>query len=526
MSPQTIKQIRTGVIISVVMLIIGALSVADTREKLLSTLGFLEDGASSMESEAMTVGNFKIKVSVNPERPRVGRNKLFIQVMDKQGMPVSGAKIRAVAEMAAMGSMQAMREPADISEIAPGKYQGIFELPMAGSWPLAVDVEKDGIGHGDLVFDMATGRKGLKSTMSTPGGISHYTCSMHTSVRSATAGSCPICSMDLVPVTLEEVSSGSIMVDEGKRQKIGVKIQAIKYRPFTQAIRAAGVVAIDTSRLTDISLKFNGWIGDLKSNYIGQEIAKGQVLFTVYGPDLLAAQEEYLETKKRGRSKALVDSAKRRLALWDVRPEQIRALEKRGKAYEYLPFMSPANGTLLEKNVVEGTGVMPGKTLLRIADLSRIWVEASLYEYELSIIEEGMPVTVELPDVPDMKFAGKVDWIDPIVNPKTRTGRIRIELDNSNGKLKPGMFANVRLSRDLGQRLVVPVEAVLYAGDTRVVFVDLGEGRLAPKRIRIGRRNADWIVVIDGLSEGDKVVTSGNFLIAAESKLKSGLDQW
>jgi len=479
-----------------------------------------------MDSEALVAGKFRIVVNVNPERPRIGRNKLSIQVMDENGEPVSGAKIRAIAEMPAMGSMQAMREPADISESAPGQYQGVFELPMAGSWPLAVDVEKEGLGHGDLIFDMATGRKGLTSTASTPMGISHYTCSMHTSVRSTTPGTCPICGMDLVPVTKEEISSGAIIVDEGKRQKIGVKTQAIKYRPFVQEVRAVGEVTVDTSQLTDVSLKFKGWIGDLGANYIGQRIEKGQTLFTVYGPDLLAAQEEYLQTRRHARNKALVTAARRRLALWDVRPDQIKALEKRGKAYEYLPLLSPASGTLIDKNIVEGAGVMPGKTLLRIADLSRIWVEARIYEYELPIVSEGMPVTVELPDLPNMQLAGKVDWLDPMVDTTTRTGRVRVELDNKDGQLKPGMFANVRLKRDLGERLVVPEEAVLYAGDTRVVFIDLGEGRLAPKRIKVGRRNADWIVVIDGLSEGDKVVTSGNFLIAAESKLKSGLDQW
>ena len=524
---QTKKQIKLGIIVSVVMLLIGALSVTETREGLLSAIGLMGgDSPAVMDGEALVAGKFRIKVSVNPERPRVGRNKVNIQVMDENGAPVSGAKLRVVAEMAAMGSMPAMQEPAEISETAPGQYQGVLEIPMAGSWPLAVDVEKAGLGHGDLVFDMATGRKGLTSTVSTPKGVSHYTCSMHTSVKSATPGTCPICSMDLVPVTKEEISSGAITVSEGKRQTIGVKTQIIQSRPFVQELRAVGEVAVDTSRLTDVSLKFNGWIGELEANYIGQKIEKGQTLFTVYGPDLLSAQEEYLQTRRHTRNKALLTAARRRLALWDVRPDQIKALEKRGRAYEYLPLASPASGTLIEKNIVKGAGIIPGKTLLRIADLSRIWVEARIYEYELAVVSEGMPVTIELPDLPQMKFTGTVDWLDPTVDQRTRTGRIRVELDNEDGRLKPGMFANVRLKRDLGERLVVPEEAVLYAGDTRVVFVDLGEGRLAPKRIKIGRRNADWIVVIDGLKEGDKVVTSGNFLIAAESKLKSGLDQW
>ena len=520
-----IGQTILGLSISALVLLAGVLAIADYRAQFLATIG-LGDDAMQMQAETFSAGNFRIRVQINPLRPRVGRNKLSITIKDGDGMPVNDAKVRAIAEMPAMGSMPAMRAAADIKQLAPGEYAGEIELEMAGEWPLAVDVEKAGMGHADLIFDMATGRKGLTSTASTPAGISHYTCSMHPSVKSTTPGTCPICSMGLVAVTKAEVSSGAILVDEGRRQRIGVKTGVVEWRPLHQTIRAVGEITVDSSRLSDVSLRYKGWIGKLDANYIGQDIRRGQRLFTVYGPQMLAAQVEYLESKRQGRNKALINAAKRRLSLWDMNPSQIKALEKRGKAYEYLPFYAPASGTIIYKDVVEGAGVMPGKTLLRIADLGRVWLEVSIYEYELSLVSIGMPVAIELPDLPNQLLKGKVSWLDPIINAKTRSGKIRIQLDNHARKLKPGMFANVRLERSLGKRLVVPEQAVLFAGDTRVVFLDLGEGRLAPRRIKVGLRNDDWIEVLDGLQVHDKVVTSGNFLIAAESKLKSGINQW
>ena len=521
-----IRQVLVTLVLVSAVLAAAALALPQYRAQLLSNIGLKVDDKSANDTEILTAGNFRVKVSVDPERPRVGRNRLRVEVMDADGNPVSGAQVRALAEMPAMGSMPAMRAPAEFQESTPGVFDGSFELSMAGEWPLAVDVEKQGVGHGDLIFDMATGRKGLKSTTSTPEGIAHYTCSMHPSVKSAAPGSCPICSMDLIPVSKEELSSGAITVDEGRRQRIGVKTAEAAYRLLWEEIRAAGEVTYDTARLTDVSLKFDGWIGALKANYLGQPIKKGEVLLTVYSPKLLAAQEEYLETRRRARNQSLVEAAKQRLSLWDVRAGQIKSLEKRGKPFKYLPILSPAAGTLVEKHIVEGSGVKQGKPLLRIADLSQVWIEARIYEYELPAVSVGMPVIIDLPDLPNEEITGSIDWVDPIVDTKTRTGRIRVVLDNSDGRLRPGMYANVHLIKRYGERLVVPEQAVLYAGDTRVVFLDLGAGRLAPRRITVGRRNGEWIEVLEGLDPGDKVVSSGNFLIAAESKLKSGLDQW
>jgi len=482
-------------------------------------------GSDDMMAEA---GLYRIQVRVEPDPPVAGKNRLIITVKDEKGLPVQGAKVRAVAQMPAMGSMEAMNAPANISETAPGIYSGELELGMRGEWPLAVDVETESLGHGDLVFDMATGQSGLKLASATPGDISHYTCSMHSSVKSATPGTCPICAMDLLPVTKKEMQSGSISMDARRRQLIGVTTGIAEEKQLTQIIRAAGRVTYNEKQLTDVTLKYNGWIGKLYADFTGITVTKGQPLFTVYSPALLSAQQEYLEILRRqkGENDSLLSVTRQRLRLWDVTPAQIRKLARRRTPIEYFPVISPVSGTVIEKMIVDGSAVQAGQKLLRIADLSTVWVEGEIYEYEIPLVKTGMDVQVVLPELSRKKIPGKIAYIYPYLEGDTRTAKVRVELDNRDGLLKPNMYAHLHLNVNLGTRLVVPESAVLYAGDSRVVFIDLGNGQLQPRKIKTGLRNADDIEVLEGLDPGDKVVTSGNFLIAAESKLKSGINQW
>ncbi len=475
-----------------------------------------------------TVGPFRISVVIDPDPPKVGKNQITVIVKDNDGQPMTDAKVRAVAQMPAMGSMPAMQAPAEFKETAAGRYAGEFELSMAGEWPLAVDVHKDPLGHGDLTFDMATGRKGLRVATATPGDISHYTCSMHPSVKSATPGTCPICAMDLVPVTKQEVRSGTILVDARRRQLIGVTMGKVQRRTLTRTIRAAAKVTYDETLLADVALKFDAWIGELNANHVGAPVKQGEALFSVYSPDLMSAQQEYLEIwrRRRDRNDALVRAARQRLSLWDIDAEQIRALETRGAAQQYLPILSPIDGIVIEKRVVAGTAMKAGTRLLRLADLSNVWVEGQVYEYELPLVKTGMQAEVILPETPGRSFNTTLTYVDPYLDPATRTARVRVELANINGLLRPDTYAHIHLNAELGERLVVPESAVLYAGHSRVVFVDLCEGRLQPRKIKAGARNGDWVEVLEGLAEGETVVTSGNFLIAAESKLKSGINQW
>ena len=535
------KEYLAGLSVLTVLILASLWAVQQDWSSLLSSLG--SDKVTVANADFVEAGPFKIAVSVQPETPQVGKNNIVIQVRDQEDNPVTGAKVRAVGEMPAMGAMPAMYAQADITETSPGVYQGDFELSMAGSWPLAVDVATDEAHHVDLAFDMATGRKGIQLTTATPAGdVAYHTCSMHPSVKSATPGTCPICGMDLMPVTHEELQSGSVMVDESRRQTIGVKTGEVIRAPFSVPIRLQGEVTYDETRLMDISLRFDGWIGELNADFEGKPIRKGDILFTVFSPELLSLQEEYLETVKRSRpiegeqgagelhnSKqraAFIAASRKRLILWGLDETQITWLEKQGKAQDYVPIFAPNDGVVIQKHVVSGSAFKRGQQLLRLADLSSVWIETFAYEQDLSLIEPGMTAHVRLTNQPWREFDGKVMQIDPFLQGNTRTTRVRLAVDNLNGQLQPGLFAQVSLQADFGEMLVIPTDAVLVSGEKRIVFRDMGEGRLKPVIIRTGYSDGERIVVRRGLQEGDKIVTSGNFLVAAESKLKTGGDQW
>ncbi|QSQ23742.1 efflux RND transporter periplasmic adaptor subunit [Pyxidicoccus parkwayensis] len=358
------------------------------------------------------------------------------------------------------------------------------------------------------------------------GAVAHYTCPMHPAVRQAGPGQCPICGMDLTPVTRADVESGVIVVDDVRRQRIGVKTARVEMMPMDLSIRALGRVTYDEKALVDVTLKLDGYIHELRVNATGEPVKKGDVLFTLYSPELYAAQQEYLLASKSqsAANSSLVGASRKRLELWGLTPAQVERVARRGEPIENMPFLSPASGYVLEKNVVEGAAVKAGERLFRIAPLAKVWVEADVYEQDLPQVKVGQPVEVTLPYLPGKQYAGRVGYIYPALQGNTRTGRIRIELPNPGLELKPDMYADVRFVVRGGQRLQVPETAVIYTGPRRLVFVDLGEGRLKPQEVKLGLRGEDTYEVIEGLKAGDVVVTSGNFLIAAESRLRSAAD--
>jgi Cu(I)/Ag(I) efflux system membrane fusion protein len=462
----------------------------------------LPAGVTGGTGETYPAGPFAVELTLTPRQPRVGKNRLRVAVRDQQGRAVGDVRLQAVAEMPAMGAMPAMQAPVDFKALGPGAYEGGFELSMAGAWPLTLALESASKGTASLSFEMSTSRAGLRL----PG--------------TAGAG----------PSTLREgeAVAGTVVVDARRRQLIGVTTAKAGRRRLVQTLRAAGRVSYDETRLTDVTLKFDGWIETLYANAVGAPVRRGEALFTVYAPALVSAQEEYLESLRRRqrRDDAMVAAARQRLLLWDIAPAQITALERRGRAAEALPILAPATGTVIEKNIVKGSAAAAGQKLLRIADLSKVWVEGQVYEYEIPLVSVGMPVEVVLPDIAGRTFESQLSYVYPYLEGDSRTARVRVELDNPAGLLRPQMYAQLRLHADLGERLMVPEAAVVYAGDTRVVFVDLGDGRLEPRRIETGLRNAEHIEILEGLGEDELVVTSANFLIAAESKLKAGIAQW
>jgi Cu(I)/Ag(I) efflux system membrane fusion protein len=479
-------------------------------------LGRTDDGgekpAAAIRKPAYEAGPFRLAVWVQPETPTVGENRLFLSLQDREGDPIADASIKAVATMPAMGAMPAMQAPADLEEIEPGLYVGPFDLSMSGAWPLTLEIQKSDLGRAQVSFDLATGRKGLQlATGARPlGGVDDGSGEGGMTARDGDVG------MPIIPI------------DNRRRQLIGVETEPVERRVLVREIRAVGEVGYDETRIADVTLRFDAWIGDLQADYVGKEVKRGEVLFTVYGPDLLAAQQEYLEIYRRAQAgpNRFLEAARKRLMLWNMAPQQIEALEQRGEPLDYVPILAPLSGTIVEKNIVTGTAHRAGMTLLRIADLSRIWIDAKVYDSELPLIRKGMPAEVTLPYLPGATYRATVDYVYPYLQGDTRTGRIRLSLPNPNEELKPGMYAEVKLQAKLGERLAVPESSVLFSGDTRVVFVDLGGGRLQPRRIETGQRTEDYIAVISGLEPGEAVVTSGNFLIDAETRLKTGINQW
>lgn len=360
-----------------------------------------------------------------------------------------------------------------------------------------------------------------------PEDIAFHTCSMHPSVKSQDPGTCPICKMDLTPVTHEEVNEGIIFIDQRRRKLINLRTAIVETRALTREVRAVGRVTYDETTLRDITLKTEAWIGEVMADFNGREVKAGEPLFTYYSPEVLSVQQDLIDSVRAGNgSSRLAASARERLALFDLTDTQIDAIAASGKARQYVERLASADGTVIEKMAVAGSSVMAGKMIYRIADLSRVWVEVAVYESDLALIKEGQTARLTMSHLPGVELEGTVAFIDPYFDPKTRTARARIVVDNPDGKLKPDLFAEARIEIPLGEHLAIPAEAVLHAGESDVVFVDLGEDRIRPQKVKLGHRAGDWVQVRDGLKSGDTIVTSGNFLVASESKLKSGKDSW
>ena len=330
----------------------------------------------------------------------------------------------------------------------------------------------------------------------------------------------------------EQPTHAPVRLNVTKQQLIGVATSKVDYVSLEKTIRTVGKVAYDETRITDVNLKVGGWIEKLFVNYTGQLVEKGQPLLTLYSPDLVTTQEEYLlavrtrEKIKNSRlpdavqgADALVEASRRRLLLWDITEEQIRKLARTGKPKTYLSIESPATGFVIQKTAVEKMYVKPGMTLYRIADISRVWIEADIYEYEMPFVKVGQQATVVLPYDSGRTLKGRITFIYPFLDPKTRTVKVRLTFPNPGLTLKPEMFANVEIRVEAGKKLAVPASAVLPTGLRQLVFVDKGQGLFVPREVKLGPKLDDYYVVLEGLSAGEKVVTSANFLLDSESRL-------
>ena len=348
--------------------------------------------------------------------------------------------------------------------------------------------------------------------------------------------------MDLIPVCPGEETRapGVVAVDSSMVQSIGVRTAPVERRDLARTLRTVGRVDYDERLVEHVHTKVQGWIEQLYVEYEGQEVRRGQPLVEIYSPELVSTQEELViasryrqetaassfpEVREAGES--LFEATRRRLELWDVPERFIERLLETGDVQKTLTLDAPSDGVVTHQMVREGMEVGPNQNLYTIADLSRVWIYADIYEYELPWVQVGQRATVNLSYLPGTTFEGEVTYVYPFLDPKTRTARVRIELPNPEGVLKPNMFADVRLQTETqAQVLVIPEEAVIRSGTRNLAIAALGQGRFEPRTLELGLDSGDgWLEVRGGLAEGERIVTSAQFLIDSESKLQEAVQK-
>ncbi len=375
--------------------------------------------------------------------------------------------------------------------------------------------------------------------------ILYWTDPMTPGYKSDKPGKSPFMDMDLVPVyedggattpAAEVAGYSAITIPQSRQQEIGVRLGKAEARDLTKTIRTVGRVAFDETLQAQIHSKFEGYVERLFVDYTGRSVRKGQPLLSIYSPELLATQEEYLiavraRRQLQGSSNPdvarggadLYDSARQRLLLWDISPGEIAELERSGKPKKALTLYSPVDGFVVSKNAVVGARVMPADTLFEIAGIRRVWVLADVYESEAPFVTLGQTARMSLSYLPGRTWTGRVSFIAPVLDEKTRTLKVRLAFENPDGVLKPEMYADVTLERPLGRVVTVPDGAVLSTGRRSIVFVAKGEGRFEPRTVETGARADGFYEIRSGIEPGEEVVTQANFLIDSESRLKSAL---
>lgn len=478
-------------------------------------------GCNGSRSDPVTVRSEGVEIAafVEPAELRVGKNALWLELRDASGALLEGAAVDVRVHMHGMGTMPAMGGPTSVTELGDGRSRADFEIPMGGTWNLEIVVTPKNGSPARAEGSLTVGTRGLRLE-----GVG----SKAISDLAATEGMAGPEAVTRHP--------GEFQIPVGRLQRIGVKTSTAERKMLETTVRAVGRVLAEETTLADVSLKVRGWVGEIFANTVGESVKRGEALFTAYSPELYAAQEEYIQalrSQERARESSapdradyLVRSARKRLRLWDIADRELDQIAETGEAIEQLPIRASVSGYVVEKNIVEGSAFQPGQRLYRIAPLSRVWIEAQVYEYELPLIREGQKASVTLPYSSDYTFEATVAYVYPTLDAVTRTARLRLELPNPDLVLRPDMYANVRVHSARGERLIVPQSAVLYAGERSFVFLALGDGRFRPQAVELGLRNGEEIEVLSGLEAGASIVSSGTFLIASESRLRAAMDLW
>ncbi len=458
------------------------------------------------------VGPYQVALRNEPRPPRTGENTLVVVVEDGQGKRVRGAQVETVVSMPSMGAMPYMESRGRVKAAGPGEFRISYGLSMAGEWDVVLRITGPA-GKAEGQWRLSTRLPDV-------------------AFASGETGS------DSVE------APGALVLDAARRQAIGVKTARAEVRDFVVPIRARGSVVFDETARAVVSMRYPGWVRTIAADFTGKAVRKGEALFTVDSPEVNAAQQEYLTalrfagadsaahqvafggSVRNAPTLSLAEAARQRLLAWGVSSEQVAAIRRSGRATTNLTVRSPATGVVVEKSILAGSPFMPGQVLMSIARVDPVWIEARLYEADLPLVRPGMSARVANPYDAAGVRTGRVTFVAPALDESSRTGVARIELPNPRGELKPGMFVDVTLDAALGQRLAVPEGAVVPTGTRQIVFVDLGKGRLEPREVVIGARSGTFVVIERGLTAGETVVTSGNFLVAADARLRSALARW
>ena len=386
----------------------------------------------------------------------------------------------------------------------------------------------------DLFAADSSGKPDATSSIAASSGKTLYTCGMHPWIIQDHPGDCPICGMKLEPVHktagAAESSSSAIAIDPATLQLMNLQTTEIARGPLRRTIRTVGAIDYNETALADVTTKFKGWVEKLEADATGQLVHRSEPLFEIYSPELYSAEAEYLavadSTNDSGAS-ALREASLEKLKFLDMSDGQIADLRKTRAARKTLQVLAPMDGFVIEKDIVQGQMVEAGMKLYRLADLGIVWVFAQVYEQDLPYVQLGQEATVKLSSLPDREFRGRVTYVYPDVDAKTRTARVRLEFENPGYFLKPGMFVSVQIASELEpSALLVPDSAVLRSGEKNTVFVALPGGKFDPRTIALGPESEhDLVEVISGLNEGERVVTSGQFMLDSESQLREAIQK-
>jgi membrane fusion protein, copper/silver efflux system len=394
-----------------------------------------------------------------------------------------------------------------------------------------------------LVFNAGCRKKGTTDV-----AAKTYQCPMHPEIIRDKPGDCPICGMKLVPMDAHAVAPApsaaadgaaglaTVTVDARKETLLGLKTVAVARAPFETSIRTTGRVAPDERRVHHVHTRYEGYVEHVTADFTGKYVTKGEALASIYSPELYATQQEYLLALKASHSlgtsgvlsaaqggQDLLSAARQRLLLWEIAPADIERIEQNGEPIRAMPVYAPISGFVTGRTAYHGMKVAPADTLFDILDLSHVWVIADVYEYELARLSVGQKATVTLSYWPGRVWNGAVTYVAPAVDEKTRTVRVRVELENPRGELKPEMFADVTIHGPTRNVLQVPDGAVLESGTRNIAFVVQAEGRLVPREVSVGDHGTGVVEIRSGLKEGEVVVRGANFLVDSESRLKAAI---